>query len=79
MKESLTLCDALIQPHIDYASQIWLSNLTKALSNKVQCAQNKCIRFCLQLGNRARLDKKEFKEPIIIFNNTSLIYSSLIK
>ena len=56
------LCNALIQPHFDYASQTWLPNLTKALSNKVQCAQNKCIRFCLQLENRAHLNKKEFKE-----------------
>ena len=39
-----------------------LPNLTKALSNIVQCAQNKCIRFCLQLGNKAHLDKEEFKD-----------------
>ena len=56
------LCNVLIQPHFDYASQTWLPNLTKALSNKVQSAQNKCIRFCLQLGNRAHLDKMEFKD-----------------
>ena len=56
------LCNALIQPHFDYASQTWLPNLTKALSNKIQCAQNKCIRFSLQLENRAHLDKKEFQE-----------------
>ena len=56
------LCNALIQPHFDYASQTWLPNLTKALSNKIQCAQNKCIRFCLQLDSRAHIDKEEFKE-----------------
>ena len=56
------LCNALIQPHFDYGSQAWLPNLTKELSNKLQCAQNKCIRFCLELNNRAHLDKKEFKE-----------------
>ena len=56
------LCNAIIQPHFDYASQTWYPNLTKALSKKVQCAQNKCIRFCLRLGNRAHLDKKEFKD-----------------
>ena len=37
------LCNALIQPHFDYACQAWLPNLTKALSKKMQCAQNKCI------------------------------------
>ena len=52
------LCNALIQPHFDYASQSWFPNLSKALSNKIQCAQNKCIRFCLNLGNRANLGKK---------------------
>ena len=55
------LCNALIQPQFDYACQIWFPNLTKALSNKIKCAQNKCIRFCLNLNNRAPLDKKEFK------------------
>ena len=56
------LCNALIQPHFDYASQSWFPNLSKALSNKIQCAQNKCIRFCLNLGNRAHLGKKEFND-----------------
>ena len=56
------LCNALIQPHFDYASQSWYSNLTKTLSIKLQRAQNKCVRFCLNLDNRAHLDKKEFKD-----------------
>ena len=56
------LCNALIQPHFDYASQAWYPNLTKTLSIKLQRAQNKCIRFCLNLDNRAHLDKKEFKD-----------------
>ena len=40
----------------------WYPNLTKTLSIKLQRAQNKCIRFCLNLDNRAHLDKKEFKD-----------------
>ena len=56
------LCNALIQPHFDYACHTWLPNLKKALTNKIQCAQNKCIRFCLNLNNRAHLGKKEFKD-----------------
>ena len=43
------LCNALIQPHFDYASQAWYPYLTKTLSIKLQRAQNKCIRFCLNL------------------------------
>ena len=53
------LCNALIQPHFDYASQAWYPNLTKTLSIKLQHAQNKCIRFCLNLDNRAHLQKKK--------------------
>ena len=30
------------------------------LSKKIQCAQNKSVWFCLNLDNRAHLDKKEF-------------------
>ena len=37
------LCNVLIQPHFDYASQEWDPNLTKTLSIKLQHAQNKCI------------------------------------
>ena len=56
------LCNPLIQPHFDYACQAWYPNLTKALCNKVECAQNKCIQFCLHLENRAHLDKRVFKK-----------------
>ena len=32
------------------------------LSIKLQRAQNKCTRFCLNLDNKAHLDKNEFKD-----------------
>ena len=56
------LCNALIQPHFDYACQAWFPNLTKSLSTKIQSAQNKCIRYCLNLNNQKHLGKKEFQE-----------------
>ena len=43
------LCNALIQPHFDYACSAWYPNLNKKLLIKLQTSQNKCIRFCLQL------------------------------
>ena len=46
------LCNALIQPHFDYACSAWYPNLNKGLKKKLQITQNKCMRFCLQLGNR---------------------------
>ena len=54
------LCNVLIQPHFDYACQVWFPNLTKELSNKIQCAQNKYIRLCLSLSNRACIGKRQF-------------------
>ena len=46
------LCNTLIQPHFDYASSVWYPNLQKGLRDKLQIAKNKCICFCLFLGNR---------------------------
>jgi len=49
-------CNALIQPHIDYACSAWYPNLTKNLTKKIQISRNKCIRFCLGLDNRTHID-----------------------
>ena len=43
------LCNALIQPHFDYACSAWYPNLFKKLKNRIQTLQSKCICFCLQL------------------------------
>ena len=55
------LCNALIQPHFDYACSAWHSNLSKKLKNRIQTSQNKCIRFCLQLDKMSHISQKEFK------------------
>ena len=46
------LCNALIQPHFDYACSTWYPNLNQNLKKRLQTLQNKCIRFCLRLPNR---------------------------
>ena len=56
------LCNTLIQPHFDYASSAWYPNLCKGLKDKLQIAQNKCIRFCLFLDNRKGIRYNDFKE-----------------
>ena len=56
------LCNAIIQPHFDYSCLTWYSNLTKALKNNIQVIQNKCIRFCLNLGNLDHIGTKEFEK-----------------
>ena len=43
------LCNALIQPHLDYTLSAWYPNLTPKIKNKIQITQNKCIWYCLQL------------------------------
>ena len=56
------LCNALIQPHFDYACSAWYPNLSKILKEKLQITQNKCIRFCLFLGNREGIRYKHLKK-----------------
>lgn len=56
------LCNALIQPHFDYVCSAWYPNLHQNLKNKLQAAQNKCIRFCLQLNSRTHIGTQEFKK-----------------
>ena len=55
------LCNALIQPHFDFASPAWYPCLTKKFRKKIQVAQNKCIRFCLNLGESSHIGATEFK------------------
>ena len=54
------LCNALIQPHFDYACSAWYPNLSKKLKNKIQTFKNKCIRFRLQLDKTTQISHKEF-------------------
>ena len=56
------LCNTLIQPHYDYACSAWYPSLNKRLVKKIQISQNKCIRYCLELDNRAHIGANEFKE-----------------
>ena len=49
------LCNALIQPHINYACTAWYPNLCKKLKNKIQTTKNKCVQFCLSLDKMAHI------------------------
>ena len=55
------LCNALIRPHFDYACSAWYPNLTKKIKHRIQTTQNKCIRFCFQLGNLKHISHEEFE------------------
>ena len=54
-----SLCSALIQCHFDYSCSSWYPGINKTLKNKLQIAQNKMIRFILNLKNRAHIGQKE--------------------
>ena len=55
------LCNALIQPHFDYACSAWYQNLKKKLKHRVQITRNKCMRFCLHLDKLKLISHKEFE------------------
>ena len=55
------LCNALIQPHFDYACSVWYRNLTKKLKHRIQTTQNKCMCFCLQLDKLKHISHEEFE------------------
>ena len=56
------LCNALIQPHFDYVCSAWYPNLNNKLKSKLQILQSTCIRFCLNLNNRAHIGLTEFEK-----------------
>ena len=54
---------ALIQSHFDDACSVWYPNLAKKLINRIQTSQNKCMRFCQQLGKMTHISHKENETP----------------
>ena len=54
--------NTLIQPHFDYGGTSWYSLLSKALKTKLQIAQNKCIRFCLELSPHGHINPSHFRK-----------------
>ena len=48
-------CSALILCHFDYSCSSWHAGLTKCLTNKIQNAQNKVMRFTNSLRPRSRV------------------------
>ena len=56
------LVSALIQCHFDYACSAWYSGLTKRSKSRLQVAQNKVIRFMLNVPPRAHIGPDEFRK-----------------
>ena len=56
------LCNALIQSHFDYGCSPWFPLLKTNLKLKLQEAQNRYIRFCLNLPARSHIDPSHFRK-----------------
>ena len=56
------LSNAIIQPHFDCGCSSWFPLLKKNLKIKLKKAQNKHIRFCLNLSLRSRIDPSHFRK-----------------
>ena len=80
-----TLCSTLIQCHFDYACACWYEGLNKNMKDKLQIAQNKIVRFILNLHHRKseklgflnicnRVKQLRLNHVYNIFNNKSPEY-----
>lgn len=57
-----TLCNALVQCHLDYASSSWYCGLTMKSKNRLQVAQNKIVRFINNFHCRTSLSVASFAD-----------------
>ena len=56
------LCNALIQPHFNYGCSSWFPPLKTYTKLKLQKAQNKCFRFCLNLPPTSHINPSHFRK-----------------
>ena len=81
-------CNSLIHgSHFDFACCAWYPHLLMSLKNKLQTAQNACIRFCLGMERRSYIGLSMSRIALIntlqwrltvLKNNLSLVYMSNI-
>ena len=57
-----TLCSTLIQSLFDYSCPSWYPRINKGLKDKLQVAQNKTMRFILNLDSRAHIGNQELEK-----------------
>ena len=70
-------CNSLTQPHFHHACSAWYPNVNKRLNSKLQILQNKCIRFCLNLNNRAHVRQNELDTWLPVNDRFEQIISSM--
>ena len=57
-----TICMAMMQSRIHYASNFYYHSLPKFLQSRLQVVQNKMIRYVLNYSNRTHLVANDFNE-----------------
>ncbi len=57
-----TLCQALVQCHLDYAISSWYAAMTQKAKHKLQTVQNKIVSFILDLEPMTYLTVDQMKE-----------------
>lgn len=55
-----TLCSALVFCLFDYSISSWYGGISKQMSQKLQCVQNKIIRFILNKNARYHISHSDF-------------------
>jgi len=60
-RERKMLVSALVQPCFDYACNSWFRGLASKLKIRLQCAQNKLIRYIMMYDSRKHLYVDDFK------------------
>ena len=53
------LCSALVLCHFDYCCQSWFTSLSSLQKQKLQAAQNKVVRYILDLSPRAHIGQTQ--------------------
>ena len=65
-----TLCSALVFCLFDYSISSWYGGVSKCSLKKLQCAQNKVIRFIINKGPRYHISAEDFQDiGILNVNN----------
>ena len=57
-----TLCNALIQPHIDYCIATWYNGILSCHRNRLNTLQRKMVRFIYSLDYRSHVGMSFFRE-----------------
>ena len=72
------LCNSLILPHFDYGSLIFYFSIKQSLRIKLQTAQNKTIRFILNLHPRTHIGSAHFKSLNYLSIDSRVKYFSVV-